>query len=286
MATTSRTDGEKVFSSSIGLPILLSVVYSIVLYYIIEDMRANVTTRNPYYDQFKDVWWIVPGFFSVVYLSAIYFGPKWMENREELKIKPYIFVYNLYQCLLNLLTVVGMIYEIYSNPWFKYPWGNTVQRDSNGFRIAVLVWLHYNNKFIELLDTLFMILRKKKEQLSFLHCYHHILMMWAWFFCVRCETGGDVYFGACVNSFIHVIMYGYYTLALLNIPCPWKRWITNCQMIQCVACLSHSCYVIYQGNLPIELPLYQGFVMINMLVLFSQFYVKSYGKKPAAKKVE
>jgi elongation of very long chain fatty acids protein 4 len=169
-----------------------------------------------------------------------------------------------------------MIYEIYSNPWFKAPWGNTVERNSNGFRIAVLVWIHYNNKFIELLDTLWMILRKKKDQLSFLHCYHHILMMWAWFFCVRIETGGDVYFGACVNSFIHVIMYGYYTFALLNIPCPWKKWITNCQMIQFVACLSHSIYVVYKGNMPIELPLNQGFVMVNMLVLFSQFYSKRY----------
>jgi hypothetical protein len=33
------------------------------------------------------------------------------------------------------------------------------------------------------------------------------------------------------------------------------------------------------GNLPIQLPLAQGFVMINMLVLFGQFFAKAYGSK-------
>lgn len=275
-------DAEKIFTYKIILPTLLAIGYSIFLYYCILEMKREVTV-NPYYDQFKLVWWSGPVFFSILYLLVVYFGPKYMEKRNEFKIKPYIFVYNLYQCILNIVTVAGMVYEVYSNPWFKSIWGTPVQRDINGFPIAALVWLHYNNKYIELLDTLWMILRKKKEQLSFLHCYHHMLIMWAWFLCVRLESGGDVYFGACVNSFIHIIMYGYYTLTLLNIPCPWKKWITNMQMIQFVACFSHSVYAARTGILPIYLPIYQGFVMINMLVLFSQFYWKSYISKGKGK---
>ena len=68
-----------------------------------------------------------------------------------------------------------------------------------------------------------------------------------------------------MNSFIHVIMYGYYTLALLGISCPWKKWITNCQMLQFMACLAHSCYVAYKGNLPIQLPAAQGFFDFDFL---------------------
>ena len=33
-------------------------------------------------------------------------------------------------------------------------------------------------QYLELLDTVFMILRKKTEQLSFLHVYHHCLLVW------------------------------------------------------------------------------------------------------------
>jgi elongation of very long chain fatty acids protein 4 len=201
-----------------------------------------------------------------------------MKDRPEFEIKPFIFTYNLYQCLLNAWCVYAMLQEVYSNPWFNGLWGNSPQPGSGGFRIAFLVWVHYNNKYIELCDTLFMILRKKNNQISFLHCYHHVLLIWAWFFVCKIEAGGDCYFGAMVNSSIHVIMYGYYTLALLNVPCPWKKWITTCQMIQFCICLSHSIYVVIKGNMPIALPLAQAFVMINMLVLFGNFYKKAYVK--------
>ena len=40
------------------------------------------------------------------------------------------------------------------------------------------------------------------------------------------------------------------------------------------------------GNLPIQLPLVQGFVMVNMLVLFGNFYIKSYLNKKNAGKYE
>jgi len=133
---------------------------------------------------------------------------------------------------------------------------------------------------------IFSVTRKKNEQISFLHCYHHILLIWAWFLVCKVEAGADCYFGAVVNSFIHVIMYGYYTLALLNIPCPWKRWITNCQMVQFVICFTHAAYSYYVNHLPRILPAFQMFVMTNMLVLFGNFYVKSYlSKKPKKKDI-
>ena len=156
----------------------------------------------------------------------------------------------------------------------------------SGFRISFLVWLHYNNKYIELLDTLWMILKKKNNQISFLHCYHHVLLFWVWWYDCAVEPGGDSWFGACVNSFIHVIMYAYYTLALFKVPCPWKKWITNLQMLQFAVCLSHSCYVVWKRNMPVELPLTQAVVMINMLVLFSMFMRSTYGKKKTSESIE
>lgn len=42
--------------------------------------------------------------------------------------------------------------------------------------MARAVWLYYIAKIIELLDTVFFVLRKKNSQVSFLHLYHHTLM--------------------------------------------------------------------------------------------------------------
>eukprot|EP01039_Chlorochromonas_danica_P007276 gene7276-8051_t len=256
---------------------ILPPLYLVAGYLVILRLMADALKKEEDTDPFKRVWWSGPIFFSIAYLAMVYFGKKWMANRPEFKIKPYIFTYNLYQCILNLWCVVAMIYEVYSNPIFTGVWGNTPVSGARSFRISFLIWIHYNNKYVELLDTVWMILRKKNNQISFLHCYHHVLLIWAWFLVCKVETGGDCYFGATVNSFIHVIMYGYYTLALVGVSCPWKKWITTCQMAQFALCFTHSCFVVYNGNAPIILPLAQGFVMVNMLVLFGNFYAKSYG---------
>lgn len=276
-------EAEKIFTTAILPPIYLVAGYLVLLRVMGNGLKAEEDT-----DPFHRVWWSGPVVFSILYLILIFVGPKLMKDRDEFKIKPYIFTYNLYQCILNIWCVAAMIYEVYTNPIFPAPWGNVAVPGAPSFRISFLVWVHYNNKFVELLDTVFMVLRKKNEQISFLHCYHHLLLVWSWFMVCKVGLGGDVYFGACVNSFVHVIMYGYYTMALLNIPCPWKKWITKCQLGQFCLVLTHSAYVVWKGNAPLILPLAQAFVMINMLVLFTMFYNKKYNKKPEApaKKIE
>lgn len=270
---------DSMFTSALLKPMYLTAIYLYLLRTMAQTLyKAKETT--PYSDPFKEVWWSGPIFFSILYLSMIYFGKLYMKNREPFHdLKPYIFTYNLYQCLLNIWCVVAVIHEVYTNSMFTGIWGNYPEESPRAFRISFLVWVHYNNKYVELLDTVFMILRKKNNQISFLHCYHHILLIWAWFLVCKIDASGDSYFGATVNSFIHIIMYGYYTLALLGISCPWKKWITKCQMIQFCVCFSHSCFVVYNGNANIILPLAQAFVMVNMLVLFGAFYQKAYSKK-------
>lgn len=278
--------GEKIFSSKILPPLYMTAAYLFFLHAMGNSLQSDLATLNvgatEHQDPFKHVWWSGPIGFSILYLLMVYVGTRYMKDKEPYAIKPYMFTYNLYQCMLNLWCVAAMIHEVYTNPWFKAPWGNSPERGPGGFRISFLVWIHYNNKYVELLDTVFMVLRKKDRQISFLHCYHHVLLIWGWFLVCKVDSGGDSYFGACVNSFIHVIMYGYYTLALLGMPCPWKRWITNCQMIQFCVCLAHSCYVVWKGNMPVVLPLAQAFVIINMLVLFGNFINQNYKKKSAA----
>ena len=56
-----------------------------------------------------------------------------------------------------------MLYEVFTNPIFNGMWGNTVVSGARGYNISFLVWAHYNNKYVELLDTVFMVLRKKNN---------------------------------------------------------------------------------------------------------------------------
>lgn len=58
-------------------------------------------------------------------------------------------------------------------------------------QIARAVWLYYMAKIIELLDTVFFVLRKKNSQVSFLHLYHHSLMPVCSFIGVKYFAGKD-----------------------------------------------------------------------------------------------
>jgi len=86
----------------------------------------------------------------------------------------------------------------------------TSARTTHNYSFAV--WLHYCNKYLEFFDTIFMVLRGRLDQVSFLHIYHHTTIVWAWYWGVRLYIRGDSYFGALLNSIIHVFMYSYYAM--------------------------------------------------------------------------
>ncbi len=105
-------------------------------------------------------------------------------------------------------------------------------------------------------------------------------MLWAWWLvCFTLQNNDciDAYFGACMNAGIHVIMYSYYLMTALKIVCPSKKYITQAQILQFAVVFAHACFVLYDAQCPKILPYSQMFVMMNMLVLFGQFYSKQYG---------
>lgn len=58
-------------------------------------------------------------------------------------------------------------------------------------QIAAALWWYYVSKGIEYLDTVFFILRKKFNQISFLHVYHHFTMFTLWWIGIKWVAGGQ-----------------------------------------------------------------------------------------------
>lgn len=42
--------------------------------------------------------------------------------------------------------------------------------------LAFMLWVNYQSKYLEFCDTLFMLLRRKFDQVSLLHVSHHVVM--------------------------------------------------------------------------------------------------------------
>lgn len=51
------------------------------------------------------------------------------------------------------------------------------------------VYEYYLLKILDLADTVFFVLRKKDSQLSFLHVYHHVAVLWGTFITVNWFPG-------------------------------------------------------------------------------------------------
>jgi hypothetical protein len=101
---------------------------------------------------------------------------------------------------------------------------------------------------------------------------------------LKLYPGGDIYFGALLNSWIHVMMYSYYTLSLLQIQCPWKKYLTMAQLAQFMSVVAYSifsmAYMPKEGNWKHYLAYsVQVFEMVSLFVLFMGFYRKAYSKK-------
>jgi len=260
------------FNISVLVPASLFVGYIFLVRTISSDWPKDYTT-------FHDCSYIVPLAGSLIYLLTIFLGRKYMKSRSPIPLINFMISYNAYQILLNGWTVYSFIRELVLN---NYPiWGNTLE--STNYSMSFLIWIHYNNKYLEFFDTFIMVARKSDRQVTFLHVYHHILLVWAWWAVCHFACGGDAYFGAMVNSFVHIIMYGYYLMSVVEIPCPWKKYITQVQLVQFVLCFGSALYCLIIGTYPFYLCVLQIYVMTNMLVLFIKFYWETYFTSPKKK---
>ncbi|CAF1135254.1 unnamed protein product [Rotaria magnacalcarata] len=180
----------------------------------------------------------------VAYIFFIIFGRKWMKNKNAFELRDFMLVYNIVQVILCTYITYEATYV-----WIKERYSFTCQpidfsKSETAMKACKACWWFYIMKLVDLTDTILFVLRKKDEQITFLHVYHHITMTFCGWSGSKYVGGGQSLFVIIINSFIHVIMYGYYGLSACGPKIQkylwWKRYITQAQMLQFVAVIIHS----------------------------------------------
>ncbi|XP_066581524.1 very long chain fatty acid elongase AAEL008004-like [Prorops nasuta] len=230
----------------------------------------------------------VPTILAVYLIFVFFIGPQYMKNRQPYSLKTFIKLYNIFQILANS----WIVYSLIDAGWFTtitiYCEPMDYSLNYGPYKLATTMWWAILLKLSDLIETVVYILRKKHNQVSTLHLYHHVstaLIQWV---CTKYIPGGMSTFFLLVNCSIHVIMYTYYYLSTLgpnvrSVILPYKRLLTILQMIQFWGLMFYSLQAFKTGcNVP-RSPAYM--MITNLLInfgLFFHFYQTSY-RKPQKK---
>lgn len=215
----------------------------------------------------------------VAYLSFVALSPLWIRYVRPLGLRKVLVVYNFACSLFSLYSVVIILAALARN------WPQSLFLCEEDSLVKHAFWVYYMTKYIELLDTVFMIVRHRLRQVSLLHIYHHssILMLSEYAYTYGNWPAISVPLG--LNGIIHVFLYFYYGQSALS---PgqrpaWKKNLTQLQLIQFMIGLCH----MIVGYLQHGWCWYGIAYELTMIWLFSNFYYQAYLKERAvAKKLE
>lgn len=227
---------------------------------------------------------VVPVATVALYLGGVFGLHRWMATREELSLRKALFAHNAMLSIGSALLLYRMVetlavmfretsvFDVLCDPTGKFLGGP----------IYAAYYINYCFKYYELLDTLFLVLRKR--EIGFLHVYHHaitLLLCWSQIRGQSCVQWVPI----TINLAVHVVMYGYFALASIGYKPSWGRHMTKAQILQFVVALIF-CYALFFMRVVKSLgyssvPQCQGewgasifglFVLTSFLCLFLRYY--------------
>jgi len=190
----------------------------------------------------------IPVVLSVVYIILTFGTQAYLKNRKgfDQELRMPLAIWSLILAVFSIagsLRTVPMVYKILTEKGVqhlicedtRYEW----LADNPGGYWTLLFCL---SKVPELVDTAFIILRKK--ELITLHWYHHFtVMLFCWQAWASCNLSGLIF--AAMNLSVHAVMYTFYALTALGYrPTTFALFITLGQISQMVVGTAVTTYVV------------------------------------------
>ncbi|KAL4070937.1 GNS1/SUR4 membrane protein [Scleroderma citrinum] len=230
------------------------------------------------------------------YLAIIFGIQELMKDRPSQQLNTLFRIHNAFLSIGSLVLLALMLEEVVSI-WFSSNTFDTICAVQSWTpKLEFYYMINYYFKYIELLDTVFLALKKKP--LAFLHVFHHSATALLCFTQLNGRTSIS-WVVISLNLFVHVVMYYYYYATAGGAKIWWKKYLTTMQIVQFIIDL----FVVYFGT-------YQHFayaywrwlphignctgtetaallgcgLLSSYLVLFINFYIQTYKKPTKAKR--
>ncbi|KAI2603791.1 GNS1/SUR4 membrane protein [Hypoxylon fragiforme] len=231
----------------------------------------------------------------VLYLVVIFGGREFMRNREPLKLNGLFKAHNLFLTLLSGGLLALFVGQLAPAIWKRGLYNNICAADGWTNELVTLYYLNYITKYIELIDTVFLMVKKKP--LTFLHTYHHPATALLCYTQLVGHTSVS-WVPITLNLTVHVVMYWYYFQSARGVRVWWKEWITRMQIAQFVLDLgfvyfaswdyfasAHAPYLPHMGRCAGKpfAAVCGCLILSSYLVLFILFYISTYRKASSRK---
>lgn len=129
-----------------------------------------------------------------IYLWIIFvLGPKFMKDKLPYNVTNWLRFYNIFQVIACSVFVVRT-YNLGFD--FRFLWkceSFSFLSENARLEIQIGLWCFLLLRILELSETIVFVLRKKKNQASFLHIYHHVstvILMWVF---ITFDTGENFF---------------------------------------------------------------------------------------------
>ncbi|CAG2180597.1 unnamed protein product, partial [Oppiella nova] len=151
---------------------------------------------------------------SAYLLFVTRLGPWIMSRRPALELRGPMLTYNTVMVAINAYFFFKFIsLSQYGRVFANFQFPSKYDNSERTHALILTTYLYSVSKFIDLLDTVFFVLRKRNRQVTGLHLYHHtIVPLLAWMTMKIMPTVPAFHIFGILNSLVHTIMYSYYAL--------------------------------------------------------------------------
>ena len=247
--------------------------------------------------EFMKRWRHLAVYLSVFYVAVV-FGIQYpMKNRTKWNLRGPLMVWNSIMAVFSILGfystgVIQWQYAFY-NGWERSICDLVILKNQEG----LFSFLFCFSKLAELIDTLFIVLRKQK--LIFLHWYHHVTVLIYCWYSYSSITAPQQWF-ITMNYFIHSIMYSYYTLCASGVYRPHIRIkivITVLQISQMIFGVGINIFLVVKMTVEeywfcdglvertYSYAIYSLAMYASYFILFSHFFYNTYVRHVDAARV-
>ena len=267
------------------------------MFYYLQRIWYTLEAIESRFDEKKAIPWMNANwhwsfYFSAIYLFFVWYGQRYMKNRKPYNLRRILCMWSTLLGVFSAFAIVKIIKiapQMVSFGGWRYAFCDTWSYvGSQG--CGLWAFLFPLSKLLELIDTVFIVLRKQK--LSFLHVFHHVsVFIYCWYsYAYPISTG--IWFGI-VNFIVHGIMYTYYAVKASGRSPP--RWVAQAITTIQLSQMFVGIFINYMGITSLLMGKTCGtswfdvgisiFFYVSYAILFANFFYWAYIHPKPAKRV-